>query len=541
MTRTNRSAVRALENSAASVGTTARVIIARADIAYAHAALLRTHAKGNFGEAIAQRSFLRNKLGEAVSGKWTSLTPRVGRQGFDHLFVRQRGGKFCWMVCESKYGSSQLRMNKVGVQQMSWVWIHQRAVRLGDAYLKIADRPVTFQKQPWFKSGIRTYEVPLDDGTKVTFWRDKKGKWHFDGPKDKLAQAQEKARKMGADLKSPTCNIRGRKFHITTDGNDVKITLEDLKSSVGSKSVEGSRIRGEIVLKDILSKKISDEDLKKAIAEELRKKYPNLTDGEVRELAEEIAEKKTNGSLIKEAMSTAGRIALQSAAAAGIAAVVDAALQYALTRKMDLRRVALSAGATAIGTTVGQLTTIVFIKTKSGASVVRILQRAFKLRSASLMRNSLAGGAGAVATSGVLAYGSVWLGRSSWDDAHQEFISGIVGTAGGALVVTGVTTAVAAWGTAGTGKLIAELSGAPQTNAILAWLGRLVGGGKFAGEVVLGGIGIVATMAIGVGANFAIGKFRESLKRDYMILKGTKFDDLSVWLLVASRIIRGNV
>ena len=35
----------------------------------------------------------------------------------------------------------------------------------------------------------------------------------------------------------------------------------------------------------------------------------------IKELAEEIAEGKTNGSLIKEAMSTAGRIALQSAAA----------------------------------------------------------------------------------------------------------------------------------------------------------------------------------------------------------------------------------
>lgn len=531
------SGIGAAENSATAALSAARVIIARADIAYAHAALLRVHAKGNFGEAVAQRYFLRDKLGEAVSGKWTSLTPRVGRQGFDHLFVRQRGGKFIWMVCESKYGSSQLGMTKGGVQQMSWVWIHDRAARLGDAYLKIADRPVTIQKQPWFKGGIRTYEVPLDDGTKVTFWRDKNGKWHFDGPKDKLAQAQAKARKMGADLKSPTCNIRGRKFHITTDGNDVKITLEDLKSSAGSKSVESSKVRGEIVLKDILNKKISDGDLKKAIAEELRKKFPNLKPSEIRELAEEIAEGKTNGSLIKEAMTTAGRIALQSVAAAGIATAMDIALQYVLTQKIDVRRVALTAGATAVGTGVGQLTTIVFIKTKGGANAVRILQRAFKLRSASLMRNSLAGGVGAVATSGILAYGRVWLGRSSWNEAHQEFVSGIAGTAGGALVVTGVTSAVAAWGTAGTGTAIASLSGAAQTNAILAWLG--MGGGKFVGGIVLGGIGVVATIVVGFGASFAISKFKESLNRDYIILKGEKFDDLSVWLLIASRNLKG--
>ena len=103
-------------NAVASLTTAARVISARADVAYAFASLVRTHAKGNLGEAYAQRYFIRNKLGEAVSGKWTSLTPRTGRQGFDHLFVRRRGNKFLGMVCESKYDKSTLGVLKDGTQ-----------------------------------------------------------------------------------------------------------------------------------------------------------------------------------------------------------------------------------------------------------------------------------------------------------------------------------------------------------------------------------------------------------------------------------------
>lgn len=523
------------ENSASASTAAARVIFAQADVAYAHALLLRTHAKGNFGEALAQRYFLRNKLDEQISGRWISLTPRVGRQGFDHLFVRQRDGKFIWMVCESKYGLSQLGITKGGVQQMSWVWMHDRATKLGDAYLMLAGKTVTFQKQPWFKNGIRSYEVPLNDGTKVAFWRDQDGKWHFDGPKGKFAEAQDKARRMGADLKSPTCNIRGRKFHITAEGKDVRITLEDLKSSAGSTTVESSTIRGDIILKDILGKHISDEDLKKAIADELRKKFPNLTNSEVKDLVEEIASDKTNESLLKDAMSTVGRISLQSAAAAGIVGVLDAALQFAFTRKVDLRRVSVTAGAAATGTVLGQLTSVVLVRTRGGACAVRVLQRTLKLRSGSLMRNSLAGGAAAVVTSAISAYGGVWVGRNSWDEAHLEFVSGVTAATGGALVVSGVTSAVAAWGTAGTGTAIATLSGAAQTNAILAWLG--MGGGKAVGGAVLGGVYVVACIAIGMGISFAIGKYKNSRYRGYLILKGDRYSSPKVWEIVSRRML----
>ncbi len=525
--------VRGVENSAASLVSASRVICARADLAYAHASLLRVHAKGTIGEALAQSAFLRNKLGEQISGKWTSIAPRTGRQGFDHLFVRKDGNRFKWMVCESKFGSSTLGVTKGGVRQMSWVWIHERAAKLGDAYIKLSERSVTFRKVPWFRSGVKTYDVPLDDGTKVTFWKDKDGKWHFNGTKEQLDKARETAKRMGLDLKSPTCNIRGRKFHIQAEGNDIRITLEDVKSKVGSKDVEAITAKSEIVLKDILGKKISDEELKRAMGEELRKKFPSLSKDEIRELVDEIAERKNNGSLIKEAMSIVGSVALQSALAAGASAAIDAGIQYVFARKLDLQRIALTAAAAAAGTAVGQIASIVFIKTKGGACVVRVLSRTFKLRSASLMRNSLAGGLGAVATSAVTAYGGVWLGKSTWEQAHQEFVVGVLGITGGAFTTNGVTALVAALCKASTETKIVLLSGAAQKNAILYWLG--MGAGKSAGGVVLGVIGIVASIAISAAASAVISAYSESEERKYRLLLCEVYSRDGVWDTIARR------
>ncbi len=526
-------------NAVASLTTAARVISARADVAYAFASLVRTHAKGNLGEAYAQRYFIRNKLGEAVSGKWTSLTPRTGRQGFDHLFVRRRGNKFLWMVCESKYDKSTLGVLKDGTQQMSWKWIHDRAAKLGDQYLAISKCNVTPRKLPWLKNGIKTFDVPLEDGSKVTFWKGKDGKWRYDGPMDKLSKAQETAGRMGLDLKSDMCNIRGRKFHIMPSGNDVKITLYEVASEKGSTKIDAIKKvdGGELILKGILDKHLSDEELKKMIAEELHKKFPNLTSREIKELTEEIAERKTNGSLLKEAMATTGTIALQSLAAAGIASVFDSAIQFALTRKIDLRRVAITAAAAATGTVAGQVTSIILIKTKGGASMVRYVSRIARLRNASLMRNSIAGGAGAVLTSAVTAYGSAWLGQSTWKEANQEFIAGVGGTVGGGLTVTGATSLIVMFGHASTGTAISALSGAAQVNAILAWAGRLIGCGKAAGGILMGGVGIVATIVIGWGISYAFKKHGEAEARELVLLKGKLYDD-QTWNVVASRMLR---
>lgn len=54
---------------------------------------------------------------------------------------------------------------------------------------------------------------------------------------------------------------------------------------------------------------------------------------------------------------------------------------------------------------------------------------------------------------------------------------------------------VSAFGTAGTGTAIGSLSGAAATNATLAWIGGLVGGGMAAGAMVLPVVGVAAGTA----------------------------------------------
>lgn len=71
-------------------------------------------------------------------------------------------------------------------------------------------------------------------------------------------------------------------------------------------------------------------------------------------------------------------------------------------------------------------------------------------------------------------------------------VSSLVGKGAGAATATGLTGAVSAFGTASTGTAISTLYGAAATNATLAWIGGLVGGGMLAGSLVVGGVGIAA-------------------------------------------------
>jgi hypothetical protein len=65
-----------------------------------------------------------------------------------------------------------------------------------------------------------------------------------------------------------------------------------------------------------------------------------------------------------------------------------------------------------------------------------------------------------------------------------------VGTAGGFFAL------VSAFGAATTGTAIASLSGAAATNATLAWIGSLVGGGMAAGATLTGGLSIIAGVLV---------------------------------------------
>lgn len=496
---------RPLSSTSVGLVTASRIIAARADLSFARHTLLIKHASGSFGEAMAQRMFLKTNFASEASGGWISLAPRSGRQGFDHLFLRIENGKFKWMVGESKFGTSQLgKTDGNTVTQMSWTWIRKRAEKLGDAYLSIKaldSSTLSQRKIPFIKTGIRSLDVPLKDGTKVTFWKDSKG-WHFDGPADRIKEAQEMAARMGADLKSATCNIRERLFRIEAipGTKDVKITIEDLTSASGSRTIDGRTKVKELILKDILGKKIVDKDLRDELAKRFRHEFPGLSDGEIREMVDEFCDKYKNGALVQSAMPLIGEIALKSLASGAIAGAIDIGIQLLVARKVDFRQSGLVAAGAAAGTGVGQSLSIVFVKTKSGAQAVRVISRAFGLRSTSFIRNAFTGNIGAVVAQAVMSYGGVWFGHSDWKTANRSMIAGVAGTLGGTGVGAGVLGAVMTFGTASTGTAISTLSGAAATNAAYAILGGGTiasgGGGAALGAVVLGGVVVISAVAI---------------------------------------------
>lgn len=531
--------------SSTSVGliTASRIIAARADLSFARRTLLIKHASGSFGEAMAQRMFLKTNFASETSGSWISLAPRSGRQGFDHLFLRIENGKFKWMVGESKFGTSQLgKTDGNTVTQMSWTWIRKRAGKLGDAYLAIKtldSSSLSSRKIPFIKTGIRSLDVPLKDGSKVTFWKDSKG-WHFDGPADRIKEAQDMAAKMGADLKSATCNIRERLFRIETipDTKDVKITIEDLASASGSRTIDGRTKVKEFILKDILGKKIVDKDLRDELAKRFRHEFPGLSDGEIREMVDEFCDKYKNGVLIQAAMPLFGEIALKSLNSGVIAGAFDASIQFLFTHKIDLAQLGLVSAGAAVGAGVGMSLSIVFVKTKGGAQTVRVISRAFGLRSSSFVRNVFAGNIGSLVTQAVMSYGAVLLGRSDLKTANRTMISGVAGTLGASGIGAGVLGTVMTFGTASTGAAISTLSGAAATNAAFAVLGGGTiasgGGGAALGATVLGGIVGISAVAITFAVSMAFRWYDKSQDEGYLRLRLQNYLKTGTWERVAA-------
>lgn len=530
--------------SSTSVGliTASRVIAARADLSFARRTLLIKHASGSFGEAMAQRMFLKTNFASETSGSWISLAPRSGRQGFDHLFLRIENGKFKWMVGESKFGTSQLgKTDGNTVTQMSWTWIRKRAEKIGDAYLAIKaldSSALSSRKIPFIKTGIRSLDVPLKDGSKVTFWKDSKG-WHFDGPTDRIKEAQDMAAKMGADLKSATCNIRERLFRIETipDTKDVKITIEDLASASGSRTIDGRTKVKELILKDILGKNIVDKDLRDELAKRFRHEFSGLSDSEIREMVDEFCDEYKNGALVRSAMPFVGEIALKSLTSGAIAGAFDVVSQL-VAHKVDLARSGLVVASTAVGTGIGQSLSIVFVRTKGGAQTVRVISRAFGLRSSSFIRNAFAGNIGSLVTQAVMLYGAVLFGRSDLKTANRTMISGVAGTLGASGIGAGVLGTVMTFGTASTGTAISTLSGAAATKAAFAVLGGGTiasgGGGAALGGAVLGGIVVISAIVVTGVVNMAFHLYDKSQDEDYLRLRLQNYLKTGTWERVAA-------
>jgi len=101
--------------------------------------------------------------------------------------------------------------------------------------------------------------------------------------------------------------------------------------------------------------------------------------------------------------------------------------------------------------------------------------------------------------------------------------SAVISKIAGAASAGVLLTMVSAYGTAGTGTAIAGLSGAAATNATLAWVGGLLGGGMATGAVMTGGL----ALAVGVGVYKLVGsearQFDQLSETEQRIIESTGF------------------
>lgn len=98
-----------------------------------------------------------------------------------------------------------------------------------------------------------------------------------------------------------------------------------------------------------------------------------------------------------------------------------------------------------------------------------------------------------------LTYISACIMQMSAGDASKiasQFGTAIASKITGVATTGALLTLVSTFGTAGTGTAIGTLSGAAATNATLAWVGGLLGGGMATGAVLTGGLSLI----VGLGA-----------------------------------------
>lgn len=94
------------------------------------------------------------------------------------------------------------------------------------------------------------------------------------------------------------------------------------------------------------------------------------------------------------------------------------------------------------------------------------------------------------------------------EKAAGQFGAAIASKITGIATTSALLTLVSTFGTAGTGTAIASLSGAAATNATLAWVGSLLGGGMATGAMLTGGLSIV----VGLGAYKLFGSERRTFE-----------------------------
>ena len=471
--------------------------------------------RGNFGESVMQKSFIRH-LGE--SGNWHSVTPRLGRQGIDGLFLRYKSNGLPdrIMVVESKFGSSRLGHTTDG-RQLSWDWTRKRLAGLSGRYRSLSkdlsQHKVIMGKALPSRGARHVISLPLGDTKQsVVFWRENaKGPWHCTGKINDVKKLQTRVNTLSDFLEHGANNqnmVKRYLYQLDVVNNQLVIKVKDAAKLNTTGSMKN------LSVKRSFSISLSSQELQryKTIAKAeltnvIAKKLPHLSDTEIKSFANTIADNTDNLESVlrnQQVRTVNQQIAINSlkwgAVGGGLAATFEGVNSYLATGEVDWERVGkagvtgfISAGA---GAWIAQA--IPVWATRSNNLMYKTAQIA-GFGHARLGAQVLAGSTGFLVGDLIYAYGGALAGLHDWEMANTMSTISAISVGASTLAYAGVMAYATAFGTASTGAAISSLSGAAATNAAMAWLGggavSAGGGGVAAGSAVLGattaGVGIV--------------------------------------------------
>ena len=449
---------------------------------------------GEVGETLAAQNILSAHLRN--SGNWISLSPRIGRQGLDHIFIKtdRNGTPRGLMIGESKYGHSQLGVTKDGIQ-MGSRWTNKRLIAMGNRYIKLST-VTKIEKAP----GIGNHhemKVVLKNGKEVCFWRqNSQDSWKFSGGEQELHEAQTRAATYGRYLKGAGEGIisyRSRVFQIQPEGDDIVITIRDASNVDKLKTIANLPKSKTLVLSNAMNQKVDPQ----TVAAELKKKLPHLKDDEIRVLSKNLSAQVKNLTTPVTKLQMVGKLATVSSIATGVAVGIDVVMQLVGEEKIDFGRTAITGGAVFLGTMMGQALNLGLNHWQWSQNMLKALSG--KLGCSATMLSSAASSAvSSVGVSLLIAYGMYFAGYLDLDTANAQAVAGSLGGVAGTLAGVGVVSFATAVGTASTGTAISALGGAAANSAALAWLGggaaSAGGGGVAVGACVVGGVVIVAAV-----------------------------------------------
>lgn len=458
--------------------------LARADVALCKSILSPNILKGDFGENVAAKFIEKQYLNEL--GDWKTVTPRLGRQGIDNLYMRfdSNGTPRSLMIGETKFGSSKLGMTKDGIQ-LSEDWTKPRLLELSSHYQSIVDTESIKQKSAPL-SPKYSLSVILKDGSTYQFWKDSlNSDWQFDGPKDKVSEAKRQAQKQGNYLQAcgeDKITFRRRLINVWKEGEFLNISIKDAKNLVDLDSVK--------VLPKLIEVKIpwenfrnfaNESSFKKEVAKHIKSSYPHLSDQECVKLANNIKPKEIQKILENHKINIQKKFAKDIGVAGLTGMALDFLMQFATGEKVDSKGILLGGSSLAIGTATGEGLEMLSIKSRFINSSLKSIGF-----SSLASKRLFASNSAAIIAIAIFSYGNYFSGNGDLKTANRNAIGGATGLLGMAGAQYLASSLIATYATAGTGTAISSLSGAAATNATLAWLGG--------GSLASGGYGVAGGM-----------------------------------------------